>query len=131
MIFQLTVFSLLLLFLMLLGQFIAPGGSAGAGQGRGAPRSMIERGERLNSVIRDAARIYVLFAPFALLLYLQGKPDLLPQYLGWIVVAAELAKGLALFLGKVMPARFLGVINVAILIFLWLQELPIFQSNPA
>jgi hypothetical protein len=130
MIFQLSVFSLYLLFLLLIAQFLVPFGPAALGRPRrsGPPG---DRAERLDATVRDAIRTYLLLAPFALLAYFQGKPDLLPQYLVWIVFALTVVKAGCLYLRRPDWARFAGAINVVVLIFLWIQELPIFQPHPA
>lgn len=130
MILQLTVFSLLLLLVMLAGHALPPG-SGTASRRYGRPGTGMDRGDLINAAIRASARTYLLFAPYALLLYLQGKPDLLPQYLAWIVIGAEVVRGGALYLGQAMPARALGAVNALILAFLWFQEFPVFQSAPA
>ena len=131
MIFQLTVFSLVTLVLLLIAQFNTSLGAGPAGSRFGRNRPAAERGERLDAVIRDALRTYVFFASYALLLYLQGKPDLLPQYLAWLVIAIALLKGVALFFQRVPYVRLLGAVNVAVLLLLWVQELPLFRSAPA
>jgi uncharacterized MAPEG superfamily protein len=128
MIFQLCVFSLLTLFLFLVGQLSVP--VAGGVRG-GVSRALSVHGERLDAVIRDAVRTYALFAPYALLMYLQGKPDLLPQYLAWLVILLSLVKGVLLFWSRASLMRWVGMLIVAMLIFLWLQQLPIFQGSPA
>jgi len=130
MIFQLSVFSLYLLLLLLVAQFLSPLGPAAPGRParRGPPG---DRGERLGALLRDAVRTYLLTASFALLAYLQGKPDLLPQYLVWIVFVLTLVKAGCLWQRREQWARWVGAINVAVLILLWIQELPFFQPHPA
>jgi hypothetical protein len=130
MIFQLSAFSLYLSVLLLLVQFLSPVGPSAPG--RPARQGALgDRSDRLGALLRDALRTYVLTASFALLAYLQGKPDLLPQYLVWAVFALTLVKAACLWLGRQEWARWVGVINVAVLVWLWVQELPIFQPHPA
>lgn len=129
MVFQLVVSALLLLLLLLASQVIPLlGGSTrrpGGGRTPGSPD------ERLGWTLRDAARTFVLFAPYVLLMYLQGKPDLLPQYLAWAVIAVAVVQGAAQVTGRVSAARLLGAANALILILLWVRELPLLQSPPA
>jgi len=130
MIFQLSVFSLYLLSLLLVAQFFSPQGPSVPGRPPGH-RSAEDRRERFGALLRDAVRTYLPTASFSVLAYLQGKPDLLPQYLVWIVVALTLVKAGLLWLRREQWARWVGAINVAVLMWLWIQELPFFQPHPA
>ena len=130
MIFQLSVFSLYLLSLLLVAQFLSPQVPSAPGKPV-RRRPLGDRSERLGALLRDAVRTYLLTASFALLAYLQGKPDLLPQYLVWIVFALTLVKAGCLWQRREEWARWVGAINVAMLMLLWVQELPIFQPHPA
>jgi hypothetical protein len=66
-----------------------------------------------------------------LLAYLQGKPDLAPQYLAWIVVGLTVVRFGARLSRRSGVAQVLGVIVFAILAYLWILELPWFQPIPA
>ena len=125
---QLVVFSLLTLFLILISQLMGPAVPAAAAEASGAVAQ--QRRARLDAVIQDALRTYIFFAAYALMLFLLGKPDLLPQYLGWAVVFLQLLKGYAVFWDRSPYARFLGVAIAGILMFLWILELPLLQSAP-
>ena len=81
-------------------------------------------------MIQDALRTYVFFAAYVLMLFLLGKPDLLPQYLGWAVIVLQLFKGYAVFWERSPYARFLGVLIAGLLMFMWILELPLLQSAP-
>ncbi len=126
---QLVVFSLLTLFLMLIAQLMGPAVPAAAGQEAAGDVAQPRRA-RLDAVIQDTLRTYIFFAAYALMLFLLGKPDLLPQYLGWAVVMLQLLKGYAVFWERILYARFLGVVIVGLLMFLWILELPLLQAPP-
>ena len=124
MIFQLTVFSLLILILTLAALLV------GSTVPKRNVRGKIPLPDRLEAVRNDAMGIYVLFAGWALLLFLLGKPDLLPQYLAWGVIVLQVIRGLFLFIQRRLMARIAGVVVVGLLIYLWAERLPFFQTAP-
>ncbi len=126
---QLVVFSLLTLFLILIAQLMGFAGSDAADHGATGGVAQ-QRRARLEAVIQDALRTYVFFAAYVLMLFLLGKPDLLPQYLGWAVIVLQLLKGYAVFWERSPYARFLGVLIAGLLMFMWILELPLLQSAP-
>jgi len=128
MIFQLSAFSLYLSVLLLAGHFLLPLWTDSSRRAR--PMSG-NPAERLGAATKDAIRTYLLLAPYALLAYLQGKPDLLPQYLAWIVFGLTVLKALFILTRHERWALGAGVVNLALLIFLWIQQLPFFQPAPA
>lgn len=123
MIFQLSVFSLLILILTLATLLV---GSVPAGN---APGDYAAPG-RLEAVRNDALGVYVLFAGWALLMFLLGKPDLLPQYLAWGVIVLQAIRSVFLFIQRRLMARVPGVVLVGLLIYLWAERLPFFQTAP-
>ncbi len=129
MIFQLSVFSLLMLILTLaalLAGSTVPVVSVPAGS---SPGSYPVPG-RLLAIRNDALAIYAVFAGWALLMFLLGKPDLLPQYLAWGVIVLQALRGLFLFVQSRLMARISGVVVVGLLIYLWAERLPFFQTGP-
>ncbi|MCH8842963.1 MAG: hypothetical protein IID61_08290 [SAR324 cluster bacterium] len=129
MIFQLTVFSLLILILHLAALLVGSTVLVGSVPKRNVP-GKIPLPDRLEAVRNDAMGVYVLFAGLALLMFLLGKPDLLPQYMAWGVIVLQAARGVCLFIQRRLMARIAGVVIVGLLIYMWAERLPFFQDVP-
>lgn len=119
MIFQLTVYSLLILILLALTMVRPAVNSPKRGKPAAVP---------FQDILGDALPIYPIFVAWALLMYLSGKPDLLPQYLAWALPILAIARAALQYGRKDRAGRVVGLLSVAILIFLWVQQLPIFGS---
>lgn len=129
---QLTVFSLMLLayfFLWQASKLLAPrparriGPPAAAGAGGLA--------EKLEQMGKDSLNTYVPFAAVALLMFSYGKPELLPQWAGWAVVALQFLRSLAVGTGMTRIKLVLGLLALICLIYLWVIQLPFFDPFPA
>ena len=74
--------------------------------------------------------MYVLFMAVALLMIDFGKPDRLPQYVGWAIVVLHALRGIASLKGMKRADWWLGIVSFLCLIYLWGYQLPLFDALP-
>ena len=130
---QLTVFSLLVIAALLVRELYAISAERRGPRRRGhAPRSNTSGiGELLQSALSDALPVYVLLAAVAVLILSFGKPERLPQYAGWAVVLLQAAHGGSILMGRQdITVRLLGLAALICLAYLWIVQLPFFDTLP-
>ncbi|MBI3993330.1 MAG: hypothetical protein HY342_08650 [Candidatus Lambdaproteobacteria bacterium] len=125
---QLTVFSILLAVALLIHLLMAPPRTRG--RYFAVPGADDTPAARLKQACLDALPVYVLLAAVALLMIDFGKPDRLPQWTGWAIVALQGLRGVVQYLRARMTAHWIAALIYLGLVYLWVYQLPLFDRLP-
>lgn len=87
-------------------------------------------GQAMAELVSENLRILVLLAGGALLSIAFGKPGLLQQYAAWAVVGLQVLKGLAIVFERVQVAFFMRLAVLVCLAYIWVIQLPVFDTAP-
>ncbi len=119
----LTLYSLLLL-ATLMAFFLVERADDARGSARKPLRLHVRR------ALRDLSHVYLPFAAVAVLMIALGKPERLPQYIGWAVLGVQAVYLLTVPWHTPPRRTVLGLLGAAGVAWLWVLQLPYFDLLP-